>query len=82
MKNVVKDEKNKRQFQNSSRVRMLNDLDPNPHICMVQSDRLVSKYLMSTWLQFVYVSNRTFSSNILLLEFSSEPLTLHSQKVS
>ena len=40
------------------------------HICIVQSDRFVSKYVMGAWLQFVYVSKRTFSSNMLILEFS------------
>ena len=49
---------------------MLNDRDPDPHIRIVQSDRLISKYVMGAWLQFVYVSKRTFSSNILLPEFS------------
>ena len=48
---------------------MLNDLDPDPHICIVQSDRLVSKCVMGAWLQFVYGSKRTFSSNLVLPEF-------------
>ena len=48
---------------------MLNDRDPELHICMVQSDSLISKYVMGAWLQCLYVSNRTFSRNILLLEF-------------
>ena len=49
---------------------MLNDGYPDLHFCIVQSDRLISKYVMGAWLQFVYVSKRTFSSNILSLEFS------------
>ena len=48
---------------------MLIDRDPAPHICIVQPDRLISNYLMGAWLQFVYVSKKTFSSNILLVEF-------------
>ena len=47
---------------------MPNDRDPEPHMCTVQSDRLIFKDAMSAWLQFVYVNKRTFSSNILLLE--------------
>ena len=47
---------------------MLNDRDTDPQV--VQSDRLVSKYVMGAWLQFVYVSERAFPSNILLLEYS------------
>ena len=49
---------------------MLNDRFPGPHICIVQSDRLIFKHEMGAWLQFVYVSKSTFSSNIFLLEFS------------
>ena len=50
---------------------MLNDGDPDPHFqCAVQFDRQVSKYVMGAWLQFVYVSKKAFSNNILLLEFS------------
>ena len=49
---------------------MLNDCDPGLHICIVQSDRLIFKYAMGAWLQFVYMNKRTFSSNLLLLEFS------------
>ena len=37
---------------------------------MIATDRLIFKYVMGAWLQFVYVSKGTFSSNILLLEFS------------
>ena len=45
---------------------MLNDRGPNPHVCIVSSDRLISKYV-------------TFSSNILLLDlFSLEFFILHS----
>ena len=58
------------QFENSSRLGVLNDGDPYQHICIVQSDRHISKFVMGAWLQFVYVSKRTFSRNILLLEFS------------
>ena len=47
---------------------MLNDRDPDPYICIVQTDRLIFKYIIGAWLQFVYVSKRTFSSNILLRE--------------
>ena len=39
-------------------------------LTLLQSDRLIFKYVMSAWLQFVYVSKRTFSSSLLLLEFS------------
>ena len=49
---------------------MLNDRDRDQHICIVQSDRLIFKYVMSALLQFVYVSKRTSSSNILFLKFS------------
>ena len=49
---------------------MLNDRDPDPRIWIVQSDRLVAKYVTDAWLQFVSVSKRTLSSNSLLLEFS------------
>ena len=59
-----------KQFENSSRLGVLNDRDPYQHICIVQSDRHISKFVMGAWLQFVYVSKRTFSRNILLLEFS------------
>ena len=58
------------QFDSSSRLCVLNDRDLDPHICILQSDRLIFKYVIGAWLQFVYVSKRTFSSNILLLEFS------------
>ena len=58
------------QFENSSRLGVLNDRDPDPHIRVVQSDRLVSKYVMSAWLRFVCVNKRMFSSGILSLEFS------------
>ena len=58
------------QFENSSRLGVPKDRDPDPHICIMQSDRLVSKYVMSAGLQFVYISKRTFSSNSSLLEFS------------
>ena len=57
-------------FENLSRLGVLNDGDPDPHIRIAQYDRLISKYVMGAWLQFVYVSERTFSGNILLLEFS------------
>ena len=59
------------QFENSSRLGVQNGRHPDPHICIVQSDRLVSKCVMGTWLQFAYVSKRTISSNILLLQLSS-----------
>ena len=49
---------------------MLNDHDPDPHICIAQFDRLVFKGIKGAWFQIVYVSERTFSSNILFLEFS------------
>ena len=48
------------QFKSSSRFSVLNDRDPDSHICIVQFDRLVSIYVMGAWLQFVYVSKRTF----------------------
>ena len=57
-------------LENSSRLGLLNDHDPGSHIGVVQSDRLVSKSVTNAWLQFVYVSKRTFSSNILLQHFS------------
>ena len=47
---------------------MLNDRNPD-HLYCANSDRLISA--IREWLQFDYVSKRTFSSNILLLEFSS-----------
>ena len=34
------------QFENSSRLDVLNDRDPDQHICIVQSDRLISKFVM------------------------------------
>ena len=49
---------------------MPNDRNPDPHVRIVQSDRLVSRYVIGAWLHFVYMSKRTFSSNILLPEFS------------
>ena len=49
---------------------MRNGRDPEPHICIVQSDRLVSKYAVRACLQFVHTHKGTFSSNILLLQFS------------
>ena len=49
---------------------MLNDHDLNSHIRIVQSDHLVSKYVIGARLRFVYAGTRMFSSNILLLEFS------------
>ena len=49
---------------------MLNDREPDPHVCIVKYDCLISKDVMGAWLEFVYVSNRTFSSIIFLLEFS------------
>ena len=58
------------QFKNSSRPSVLNAWDPDPHICIVQSDRLLSKFVTGDWLQLVYMSKRTSSSNIFLLEFS------------
>ena len=58
------------QFENSSRLGVLNDRDQDPYICIVQSDRLILKYVAGCWLKFVYVSKRTSSSNILLLDFS------------
>ena len=65
-------------FENPSRLGVLNDRDPDPFICIVQSDRLISKYVMGAWLQFVYLNKRPFSSNILLLVFFSlEFFTLH-----
>ena len=59
---------------------MLNDLDPDSQVCIEQSDRLVSKHVMNVWLQFVYVSQRAFSSKILSPQFSflHEFLTLQS----
>ena len=48
----------------------MNDSDPNAVICIVQSDRLVSQHVMDARLQFVYVSKRMFSHQILLLQFS------------
>ena len=33
----------------------------------MQSDRPISHYVMGAWLQFIYVSKRIFSSNVLLL---------------
>ena len=48
---------------------MLNNRDAGPYICTEQSGHLVSKSLMGAWLQFVYVSKRTFSSKISPREF-------------
>ena len=48
---------------------MLNNNDPGPHICIVQSERLVSKCVMGAWFQFVDVGKKTFSTNSLLPEF-------------
>ena len=48
---------------------MLNNNDPGPHICIVQSERLVSKCVMGAWFQFVDVGKKTFSTNSLLSEF-------------
>ena len=42
---------------------MLNEHDPDTHTRIVQTDRLDSRYVMGAWLQLVYVSKRTFSSN-------------------
>ena len=61
---------------------MLNNRDPGPHICAVQSNHHVSKYAMGAWLQFVCVSKRKCRANFFLLEFSF-PLDffiLHSTK--
>ena len=63
------------QFENSSRLGALNNRDPDPHICIVQSDSLFFlsfffKYVTEAWLKFVYVSKRTFSRKILLPRFS------------
>ena len=66
------------QFENSSRLGVLNDRDPDPQIWIVQSDRFISKFILDAWLQFVYVSKTTFSSNILLIEFSFLRRILHS----
>ena len=41
------------QFENSSRLGVQNNRDPDSHVCIVQSDRFVSKYLMGAWLQCV-----------------------------
>ena len=49
---------------------MPNDPDPDPHICILQSDGLVSKYVLGAWLQFVDGNKRRYSRNILLLELS------------
>ena len=60
---------------------MRNDRDPDPHIRIVLSESLISKYVMDAWLQLVYVYKRTFSSNILLPEgffFPLEFFILHS----
>ena len=60
---------------------MLSDRDPDPHVCIEQSDRPVFKHVMGAWLQFVYFSKKAFSSNVLLLEFSfplPEFFVLHS----
>ena len=59
---------------------MRNGRDPEPHICIVQSDRLVSKYAVRACLQFVHTHKGTFSGNILLLQFSFllEFVILHS----
>ena len=59
---------------------MLNNRDPGQHICIVLSDRLVSKYVMGAWLQFVYMSKKTFLSDIFLPDFSFplELFILHS----
>ena len=67
-------------LENSSRLGLLNDHDPGSHIGVVQSDRLVSKSVTNAWLQFVYVSKLTFSSDILLQHFSFpfEIFILHS----
>ena len=58
------------QFEDSSRLGVLNNRDPDPHVCIVKSYHRVSKYVIDTWLQFVYMSKRTFSGNILSPEFS------------
>ena len=36
----------------------MNDREPNSHICIVQSNRLVSQHVMDARLRFVYVSKR------------------------
>ena len=53
------------QLENSSRRDVMNDRDPDLHVCIMQSDHLIFNYVMGAWLQFVYVSKRTFSSNIV-----------------
>ena len=50
-------------FENLSRLGVLNEHDPDTHTRIVQTDRLDSRYVMGAWLQLVYVSKRTFSSN-------------------
>ena len=75
----VKDKnRNQEQFENSSRFGVQNDRHPDPHI--VQSDRLVSKYGMGAWLQFVYVSKRTVYKQHSVLEicFPIQFSSLHS----
>ena len=69
-------------FENTSRHGVLKDCDLDPHDCIVQFDRLVSKHVMGARLQFVCLSKRTFSSNSLSLEFSLplEFFILHATK--
>ena len=70
-------------FENPSRLGVLNDRDPDPHISIVQSDRLISNYLMGAWLQFVYVSKtkkkkKTFSGKHFVTRVFFSPEFLHS----
>ena len=63
----------------ASRCGVLNNRDPGLHICIVQSDHLVFKYVLDTWLQFVYVIKKKFSGNIATRVFRSLGfLILHS----
>ena len=54
-----------RAFENSNRLDVLSDHDPDPYIHIVQSDHLIPKCVMGARLQLVYVNKRTFSSSIL-----------------
>ena len=55
--------------ENSCRLGVLSEPDPDPRIRIVQSDRLISQ-VCNVRSAPVYVSNRTFSSNNFALEFS------------
>ena len=61
---------NIKQFENSSKLGVLKDRDPDPQIFILQSDRFIFEYVMGAWLQFVHVSKRTFAGKTLLPEFS------------